>query len=283
MFPITDLSRADDIRMRRRRAFWLLAGTAVVGFSLLSGSPRHFQVHIDTGKAGSGSDRVRAVPDGQGPLALSATGSSLLVSLTCGNSITLMPQPDPNGRVSVSPDGGQSMHKVGLLADGHGQLILSGSCGQSGVAVRAPPSMPLFLVLNGGSDLHVGGFSGPIHLVQHGGGDTVIDSTGALDVQKTGDGDLSIGHLDGDLQLVATGGGDVSIALMQSARAGIRSSGSGDISIAAGHVGRLDATLHGSGDLSVLAEVGDASVQAPDSADITLPHVTGRRDQGASD
>lgn len=282
MFPITDFSRADDIRMRRRRAFWLLAGITVVGSSLLSGSHRHFQVRIETGKAG-GFGHVRAVPGGHGSLALSATGSSLLISLSCGNSITLMPQPDPTGRVSVSSDGSQSAHKVGLLADSHGQLVLSGSCGQSDLSVRAPPSMPLSLVLDGGSDVHIGAFSGPIRLVQHGGGDMAVDSTGPLDVLKTGDGDLSVGHLDGDLQLVAAGGGDVSIGHVQSARAGIRSSGSGDISIAAGRIGHLDASLHGSGGLSVLAEVGDASVRAPDSADITLPHVTGRRDQTPPD
>ena len=135
--------------------------------------------------------------------------------------------------------------------------------------------MPLTLVQSGSTDIRLGAFSGPVHLVQHGGGDTVIDASGPLDIVNSGGGDVSVDRLDGPLRLSLSGSGDVAIAHAQAGQVQVTDTGSGDVSIGEGRVGRLDAVLRGSGDLSIEAEVGEASVLSSNESDIKLPHVTG--------
>ena len=315
MFPITDLSRADDIRRRRRRAFWLLVGIVVIPAFLFSGhGSGHHARSTDGGESStdldvdpsrrsvrSGSlpatDEMEAMlhripligglgrtvegaplPDlRHDPAALSATGSSLLVSLPCASSITLVPQRDAAGRVSVSTRDARPPGESGVLLTGGAAMVLGGSCrhGRPDLVVQAPASMPLTLVQSGATDIRLGAFSGPVHLTQHGSGDAVIDASGPLDIVKSGEGDVSVDHLDGALQLSASGSGDVAIAHAQASHIQITGNGSGDFSVGEGRVDRLDATLHGSGDLTVEAEVGEASVLSSNESDIKLPHVTG--------
>ena len=105
MFPITDLSRADDIRMRRRRAVWLLAGIVVIPTILFSGHGGR-KSSADIGDADGDVDASGQLQDfGHDATVLSATGSSLTVSLSCASSITLVPRQDQAGRVSVSTRG----------------------------------------------------------------------------------------------------------------------------------------------------------------------------------
>ncbi len=203
------------------------------------------------------------------------------MTLECASSITLLPRADLADRVLVSEHHGSRRQNLGglLLTGGGGNLVLTGSCRSSGLLVQLPPSMPISLVPGGDTDIRLGAFIGPVHLVQHGDGDVVIDSAGPLDIEKGGDGDISVGRLEGSLHMVAGGNGDLSIAQIRSDRVTIDASGSGDISIKAGHIGQLDAALHGSNDLSVEAGIDTASVQAPSDADITLPNVKGRVDR----
>ena len=312
MFPITDFSRADDIRRRRRRAFWLLVGIVVLPAMWFSGhgSRRHDHsagsspgdVDIDLSGAihsnsmaatqmesvlqripliGELNWTLRGAPLPEGrrdSSALSATGSSLLVSVRCAGSITLVPQHDLSGQVFVSERDGSPAGGTGLLLTSGTSMMLGGTCrhGGSDLVVQAPVSMPLTLVQSGSTDIRLGAFDGPVHLTQHGSGDVVIDAAGQLDVEKSGRGDVSIDRLGGALQLSDAGSGDVAIAHIQADHVQIAGTGSGDLLISDGHIDRLDATMRGSGDLAVMAEIGDASVLASNNSDVKMPHVKGR-------
>ena len=312
MFPITDFRRATDIRMRRRRAFWLLVGIVLVPVILFSGrDSRHHDrsahggmgdLDIDLSRRSIRSDSLPAtemesvlrripliagmnwtirgapLPDGRrDAAALSATGSSLRIDLPCASSITLVPQQDQPGRVFVSSRDGRPPGETGVRLSAGPALTVGGTCrhGDPDLVVQAPASMPLTLVHSGSADLRLGAFTGPVHLTQSGSGDTVIDAAGPLDIEKRGEGDVSIDHLDGPLHLSSVGSGDIAIAHIRADHVQITGLGSGDFKIADGHIDRLDATLRGSGDLSVGAEIGDASVQSGNNSDITLPHVKG--------
>ena len=278
MFPITDFSRAADIRMRRRRAGWLLVGIVLLPFMLFSGPTRPGRIYQEVRDSDVDSSALPAGRrDGE---VLSASGTSLRVTLDCAQSITLVPQPDLTGHVFVSTRDGEHAGMAGLLLTGSSELVLAGKCPQSsGLVVQLPASMPISMVQVGTTDIRLGAFRGPVHLVQTGSGDVVIDASGPLDIQTSGSGDLSVGHLGGNLHLVGDGSGDLRIAHIQADQVDIHANGSGDVSIQAGHVGNLHAEMHGSGDLSALAAIDTASIQSSDSSDITLPHVKGRLDR----
>ena len=323
MFPIHDFSRAGDIRMRRRRAVWLLAGILLAAMLLLHGLHPHRSgnpgssgttvsinvpgrsIHSDSLPATEIQSVLNRIPlighldwmvqgaplptgsrDGS---ALSATGQSLRIQVQCARSITLVPQRDLPDRVFISSRDGRPAAGFGLRLAGDDtlgakdhRLTLSGGCGNgdADLVVQAPAAMPLMLESSGNASIRLGAFEGPVHLISHGDGDVVIDAAGPLDVEMTGSGDVTVGRLSGSLKLVQAGSnGDVEIAQIQAARVSISGDGNGNISIAAGHVDQLNAVMHGNGDLSVKAEIGNASVQAIEASDITLPHVKGRLDQ----
>ena len=316
MFPITDPSRAADIRMRRRRAAWLLTGILLVPFLLFSGghgrsamSP-HRSVTDDLDiDLSSLSIRSGTVPGTQiesvlrripilrrldwmvqgAPLpagrrdaaAISAVGSSLTVAVACADSIMLVPQTDLSDRVFVSTGNGTPAAGTGLTLTGGPRLTLGGSCGQGGsrLVIQAPAGMPLTVVQAGDGEMRLGEFTGPVRLVQNGRGDAAIDASGPLDVAKSGSGDLSVGRLNGSLHLNQAGSGDVTVNRIEADSVDADLRGSGDLTIGAGHIGQLAAVLHGSGDLSASAEIGNATVRAGEQSDITLPHVTGRLDR----
>ena len=297
MFPITDPSRAADIRMRRRRAVWLLAGIAACGLL----AARHESAR-PYASPGYGSEIAAAwdpmilqritllnqivwhigrasLADRQASgRAITASGSSLLVSLPCAGSVTLAPLAGLSGQVLVSSRDGAAPDGLGLQLLSGSTITLSGGCHGSvpDLVVQAPAAMPLTLVQSGGGDVRIGAFTGPVHLRQEGGGDVSIEQAGSLDGDMSGSGDLSVARLNGRLAMAQRGGGDLSVARIQAAEVSLDTEGSGDVSISSGTIGHLVATVRGSGDLSVGAEIGDASVQAGESSDVTLPRVRGR-------
>ena len=318
MFPITDLSRADDIRMRRRRAVLLLAGVVVLpllfwrqGEHRQHGHAGDTDLDIDLTHRSIRSDRIPAdeidsvlhripligqldwtvegatLPTGRrDATALTAAGASLQITLSCARSITLVPQQDLSGRVFVSTPSGVPAAETGLRLVGSGAaMLLTETCRRepSDVVVQAPAGMPLTLSRLGDTAVRLGAFTGPIHLVLLGGGDAAVDAAGAAVIEKTGGGDVSIGSLNGDLQLSQRGSGNISIKRLQASRVSIVASGSGDIVLAAGHVDHLDASLHGSVDLSGDVAIGEASMQASEDCDVSLPHVSERRDRDSVD
>ena len=305
MFPITDLSRADDIRMRRRRAVLLLVG--VIALPLLLWRQGEHRQH----PAGRGSDSLPAggigavlrrlplvgqrdrmaggagLPAGRRDAAsLSATGAALQITLSCARSINLVPQQDLTGRVFVSTSGGAPAAETGLRLVGSGApILLTGTCRHepSDVVVQVPAAMPLTLNRLGDAEVRLGAFTGPVHLVLLGRSDVSVEAAGAAVIDKSGSGDVTIGSLTGDVQLSQRGSGTISIKRLQANQVNIIASGSGDIVLAAGHVGHLAATLRGSVDLSGDVEIDAASMQASGDNDVSLPHVSDRQDRGMSD
>ena len=322
MFPITDPSRTDDIRMRRRRAAWLLVGIVAVPLILFSGRDRSEATQHAAATAAHGSglnidmgsliihggsipgteiqsvlSRIPFVrrlnwtvygaplPAGRRDgAALSGNGTSLTVALPCAGSITLVPQTDLSDRVFVSTADGQASGTDGLQLTGSPGLTLGGSCrnGRPDLVIQAPAAMPLTLVQAGDADLRMGSFTGPVRLTQDGSGDAVIDASGPLEVEKSGNGDLSMGHLNGNLHLAQTGSGDTTIHDAQAASVDASMRGSGDFTIPGGHIDHLDAVLRGSGDLSIDAEIGSAAVQSGANNDVKLPHVLGHLDRSTA-
>ena len=317
MFPITDLSRADDIRMRRRRAVWLLVG--IIALPVLIWRQDEHRQHpggagtdldIDLTKRSIRSDSLPAaeidsvlhriplvgqldwvvegakLPAGRRDgSALSATGASLEITLACARSITLVPQQDLSDRVFVSTVTGLPAAEAGVRLVGGSAMLVSETCrhGPADLVVQAPASMPLTLRRFGDTAVRLGAFTGPIHLVLAGSADTAVDAAGPTVIEKVGSGDVAIGSLNGDAQLSQRGSGSISIDRLQARRLGIVASGSGDIALAGGHVGHLDATLRGSVDLSGNVEISEASVQASENCDVSLPHVRDRLDRGAAE
>ena len=275
MFPITDPARASDIRMRRRRAFWLLVAIPVLIAPVLIAPVLIAPVLIAIASGGHDKAALVAglVPARQETPTLSATGDALTVSVPCAGSIRLVPQPGLSDRVLV--EGGDAR---GLRLSGGQQIVLSGVCaaGAPDLVVHAPASMTLTLDQVGDADLTVGDFTGPIHLSAHGSGDIAIAHAGGLDGALAGSGDLSVATLDGDLHLSHIGSGDVRIQQIQAASVGLIAIGTGDVAIRSGRIDQLAAVMRGSGDLSVDAQVNIASVQAGSESDVSLPHVTGR-------
>ncbi len=318
MFPITDLPRAADIRMRRRRAAWLLAGIVAVPVLLwrqdehrqhfrAAGSDLDIDLTNRTIRSGSlpaaeiesvlhriplvgqlgwvveGAKLPAGRRDGS---ALSATGTALQITLSCTRSITLVPQADLSGGVFVSTMTGAPATRAGLRLVGSGSdMRLTERCEHepADVVVQAPASMPLTLHRFGETAVRLGAFTGPIHLVLAGSADTAVDAAGPTVIEKTGSGDVAIGSLNGDARLSQSGSGNISVKRLRASRLGIIASGSGDIVVASGHVDHLDATLNGSVDLSGDVEVGEAYVHASEDCDVSLPHVSNRHDDEASD
>lgn len=298
MFPISDPSRADDIRMRRRRAAWLLAGIALVPLLLFNGHRRSLPGRHDwtDGDAdlpsmfsqvplfGRHNRAVAGAPLPAGrrdATALSATGTSLSVMASCAGPLAVVPQGDLRDRVFVSVAGARPAAATRLALTGGPNLTLTGDCGRgnAGLVIQAPAAMPLTLSQTGASTLRLGAFSGPVRVRQRGSGDTVIDAAGPLDVEKAGAGDLSVGLLRGPLHLSQFGSGDTAVARAETPAIDASLTGSGDLSIPEGHIGRLAAVLRGHSDLSIEAEIGDAAVDATGHSDVRLPHVKGRLDR----
>ncbi|WP_428377389.1 GIN domain-containing protein [Lichenicoccus sp.] len=311
MFPITDPSRAADIRMRRRRAVWLLLGTVVVPLVLVSGRSSHSggqsgessDFHIALPSFTISSDDANQIhvalqqipdmarlawmvqgaplPDGRRDAsALSATGHKLAIDLPCAQSIAVVPKSDLGDRIYASTLDGSPVQEAGLELRGGdqdgGRVTLGGTCRHGGtdVVVQASPSTALFLTLNGGTSLRTGGFSGPVRLVQRGGGDAVIDAARGLDVEKSGGGSLVVGHVDDGLHLVLRGGGDATINGGHIDHAEISLDGDGDLHFGPdAHIGALSLVMHGGGDVAISHLDGSAGIEAAGSGDVAIADI----------
>ncbi len=272
MFPITDFSRADDIRRRRRRALWLLVGIVVVPAMWFSGhgSQRHdhsagsstSDVDIDLSNRSIHSNSLAAtqmeallhrIPHGipllgelnwsirGAPLpggrrdasALSATGASLLVALRCAGSITVVPQHDLSGQVFVSTRDGSPAGGTGVVLTGGASMVLGGTC------------------RHGESDLVVQApVSMPLTLVQFGSTDIRLGAfDGPVHLTQHGSGDVVIDAA-GRLDIEKSGTGDVSIDRLDGALQ-LSALGSGDVAIAHIRADHVQITGTGSGDLLI--------------------------------
>nr|WP_321985036.1 DUF2807 domain-containing protein [uncultured Lichenicoccus sp.] len=309
MFPITDPSRAADIRMRRRRAIWLLVGMVVVPLVLVSGRSGHSgnqsgdfsNFHIAMPNFTVSSDDANqihmamqqipgmaklawmvqgaALPEGRRDAsALSATGNKLTIDLPCAQSIAVVPKSDLGGRIYASILDGSPVQEAGLELRGNhdGDVTLGGTCRHDGadVVLQAAPETALSLILNGGASLRTGGFTGPVRLVQRGGGDAVIDAAGGLDVEKDGGGDLVVGHVDQRLHLEQRGSGDTTIKGGHIGHADISIGGNGDLHFGPdAHLAGLSLVMRGGGDVAMAHLDGSAEIQATGSGDLAIAQI----------
>ena len=254
LFEIHDLSRAGDIRMRRRRAAMLLAGIVVVPWVLLQDDG---QVHRHrSGRA----ERLAPIPAGP---SRSLVASELAVDLPCASSVTIRPAPELAGRIIVSVRSGQEASLQALDMQG-GILREPSGCSEGDFNLQAPPTMPLRVVQSGSADLHVGRFSGPVTVEATGSGDVVVEQAGAFTDQQESAADVSVGEVTGDVVVVLAG--------------------SGDLHIGSGRAGSLTATLRASGDLIAGGgtRFSDVNAMLADTGDLTLGEVTGHLDARTS-
>ena len=301
MFPITDPSRADDIRMRRRRAVMLLAGIVVLPIVLVSGRADPGASHagwmlsgLFTGdRAGHVEAALRqaasvalaswvkegtALPEGRRDgLALAATGNSLAINLPCAGSIAVVPAADLGRRIYVSLLDGGSAQSAGLELHGGdargGEAALGGGCRQRGadLVVQAAPDTALTVTLAGGTGLRTGAFSGPIRLVQRGGGDVVIDAAGGLEAERSGGGDLVVGRLTQTLHLVQRGSGDTIVKAGSIGHADLELEGSGDMHFGPeARIGGLSLVMRGGGGVDIAHLDGAADIQSTGSGDVAV-------------
>ena len=308
MFPITDPTRAADIRMRRRRAIGLLTGIVVLPIVLVSGRANPDASHlgsilsgfltgdqaenVETALRQAASVAVAswvregaALPEGRRDgMALAATGTSLAISLPCAGSIAVVPGADLGRRIYVSLLDGGSAQAAGLELHGGdvrggGEVALGGGCRHRGadLVVQAAPDTALTVTLTGGTSLRTGAFTGPVRLIQRGGGDVVIDAAGGLEAERSGGGDLVVGHLQQNLHLVQRGGGDTSIRAGSIGHADLELEGKGDLNVGPeARIGGLSLVMRGSGDVTIAHLDGSADIQATGSGDVAIAQAEAR-------
>ncbi len=275
VFPIHDLSRADDIRMRRRRAALLLAAIAFGGWTLSHQDARH--------PRGPTAIAIRlsshAVPDG-GPLTQPASDvptrsietGSLFVDLSCADSVPLLPEPALHGRVVMSAGRGQDAALRGLSLDGG--AVTSSCSGEGGdLVLRLPPAMPLRIQQIDAVDIRGGRFTGPVTIEGTGSGSVTLDGAGALTVRQRSSGDVSVAEVAGAVDAVLDGSGDLRIGRGSVARLSAVLTGSGDLTLGQARIGPTRLILHGKGDATASRIEGPVELQATGSGDIRIASI----------
>ncbi len=297
MFPIHDGARADDIRMRRRRAAYLLGGIVLAGWMLsqqdssgqAQGHHHDVEVAIDqppvppippippipripsipaiTGFPATG----RPLPAGDTPSRSIETGS-LFVGLSCADSVTLLPDPDLHGRVIVSTRPGQDAALRGVSLDG-GAVTDSCSGEPGDVVLRLPPAMPLRIQQTDAVDIRGGRFTGPVTIEGTGSGTVTLDGTGPLTVRQRSAGDVSVAEVDGPVDAGLHGSGDLRIGGGAITRLSAVVTSSGDLSLGRATIGPTRLVLHGEGDVSANRIEGPVDLQAAGSGDVRIASV----------
>ncbi len=275
VFPIHDLSRADDIRMRRRRAALLLAAIAFGGWTLSHDDARHprmpttIAIRLSFNKRQA--DRPLPQPDADAPTR-SVDTDQLFVDLSCASSVTLLPAPDLAGRVVVSVGRGQDEALRGLSTEGGS--VTSTCSGEPGdFVLRVPPSMPLRIQQTDAVDLRGGRFSGPVTIEGTGSGSVVLDATGPLTVRQRSDGDVSVAEVSGPADIVLNGSGDLHIGGGTIPRLSALVTSSGDLLLGTAVIGQAHLVLSGSGDVTADRIGGPVDAETDSSGDVRIGSV----------
>ncbi len=287
LFPIHDLVREDDIRMRRRRALVLFAAMVAVPWLLFGSHHRqhgrhHARIVIDTDASDQrtqhrllqGLPLLGLSPSGAGdalsrPLAQPAPddptrslqAAAPTIDLSCAGSVTLLPKPGLGDRILVSVRRGQetALQSVVLTNDVVGQSAACDADESGDFILQMAPDRTLRIRQSDELDIRGGRFTGPVTIDGSGSGSVVLDGTGGLRTRQGASGDVVVGTVTGEV-----------VAMLE---------GSGDLRIAGGRVARLTATVQGSGDLALgQAVVGDSRLVLEGSGDFTADRVEGRLD-----
>lgn len=275
VFPIHDLSRADDIRMRRRRAALLLAAIALGGWTLSHQDARHpsrptaIAIRLSSGTGPAG--RALPQPDADAPTRSIET-DHLFVDLSCAGSATLLPDPGLAGRVVVSAGRGQEAALRGLSTAGG--TVTAACSGEPGdLVLRLPPAMPLHIQRTDAVDIRGGRFTGPVTIEGTGSGSVVLDATGPLTVRQRGGGDVSVAEVFGPVDVVLNGSGDLRIGSGAIAQLSALLGSSGDLLLGTAVIGRARLVLNGSGDFVADRIDGPIDAETNSSGDVRISSV----------
>ncbi len=285
LFPIHDHARADDIRMRRRRAAILLGGIVLVGWMLSQHDPggdrdggRRHGIEVATDQPPVPPvPPIPRVPAIAGlPAADAASRSietgSLFVGLSCADSVTLLPDPGLHGRVVVSTRPGQDAALRGLSLDG-GAVTDTCSGDPGDVVLRLPPAMPLRIQQTDAVDIRGGRFTGPVTIEGTGSGTVTLDGAGPLTVRQRSGGDVSVAEVDGPVDAGLHGSGDLRIGGGAITRLSAVLTSSGDLSLGRATIGATHLVLHGEGDVTANRIEGPVDLQAAGSGDVRIASV----------
>jgi hypothetical protein len=232
LFPIHDLRREDDIRMRRRRAALLLGGIVLGGWMLLGPAKRERTSDAYRPALSSMADIEAAIrladrlshrapmpqPAADDPTRTVSVPGRLDVEIGCAGSITLLPvagmAPD---QVAVSVRHDQSEALQALAADEQAGRVGrgGGACDGTGEAdfiLRLSPDKPVLIGQWSGTDIHGGGFDGPVEVTVNGSGTVRLDRTGPLTVRSRSSGDVAVGSVRGRLDADLMSSGDLSVS-----------------------------------------------------------------------
>lgn len=280
LFPIHDFARADDIRMRRRRAAFLIVGIVAVPWVLFSGPAHHdtrrqhasnpFDLRIDKALSDIRLPRapIAELPQAWpgGPLRRFAIeGDTLTVDLSCATSVTLLPATDLGNEASLSVRDRQDETLQAVTTAG-GTVTQPSACrggSDADFILKVDPARSLRIVQHGDIEIHGGRFTGAVAIDGLGSGTVRLAGVGGLSDHQRGSGDVIIDDISGKL--------DVAL------------SGSGELQIRHGHVSSMSATATGSSDLSTGdAVIDNAHVQLAGTGELTMGMVAGGLDAGTS-
>lgn len=296
IFAITDPSRMADIRMRRRRAVFLLAAIVLIPCWWFSGddrsdSSRHqhrsdsngINIDIDDSQIESAvsqamgslasilgqlklADHARirgaAPPSGLGPQTVAA--GALSISGSCDGKLTIMPQAGLSGQVRI-----YARHALPNLSGGEGRTLNLNPCSGNSdqdVYLSVPAGMKLMVNSSGDGELVIGGMDGDVSVTRGGDGKLTITSARHLRLELTSDGDASVAIVDGDAVINRSGSGSLTIG---DSRGDLRINASGDGDISLGVVAATTVlSQRGSGDVKIGTLSGPARLDIAGDGDL---------------
>jgi len=301
LFPIQDLSRADDIRMRRRRAVYLLGGIVLAGWMLTHGDPKarpdgtrkshsHFtlgysdaedgpSVNTDAAPATEIQAIINQIPlvnqwhwsvTGAGlpeapvdGLSRSLSASALTVEFACAGSVTIRTQPGLGDRIVVSVPHDEGAALTALSIEGGAVRQAGGCSGRSRDGNFTIAAAPGI----------------PLSIIARGGADIRAGRfTGAVSVESDGSGDVTLDAA-GTLKAVLRASGNLMVGEILGGAVETDGNGEGDVMINGGRIAVLRATSRGASDLSLgKAQIGIAQLAVYGSGDIRAHEVTGPLD-----
>ncbi len=289
LFPIHDLARAHDIRMRRRRAVLLLAGIGVLGRTLLGPAD-------DAGRHRRRTLAVEAPPrdETREPMRAFRTSTTAVVAvdLPCAGSVTLVPRHGLGDQVMLSVRSGQEAALEAVWFT-DGRLGQSEACdeGAADFTLRIDADRALRITQTGSAEIRGGSFGGVVGIEVRGSGGVTLAGVGTLDDTQTGGGDVAIGSVSGrvnaqlggsgDLRIrggtvpwlnaASSGGGDIDMGRTSIAGGQVTLDGSGDFAAASIDGSRLIAETSGSGDIAIESvHAGDVRLRGSGSGDIVV-------------
>ncbi len=269
LFPIHDLGRADDIRMRRRRTVLLLAGIGVLGWRLLGpdDAGRHRRDRDVTFETQPRHDMREPVQTFR-----TSTTAVVAVDLPCANSVTLLPRQGLGDQVTLLTRPGQEAALQAVWFT-DGRLGQSDACetGSADFTLQMAADRAVRIVQSGSTDIHGGSFSGTVGIEVRGSGGVTLAAVGTLDDVQTGSGDVAIGRVFGRVNARLDGSGDLRVRGGTVLMLDAASNGSGDIDMGGATIGGGRVELGGSGDFGASAiNGGSFTAETSSSGDVAI-------------